>query len=110
MTNIKNLMQQAQQMKHKMQEKMEEMERKLEALEIEGQSGGGMVKATVNGKSCLLRLKVDPGLMTGDDVEMMEDLIVAAVNTARSTAEKISSDEAAKFPGGLGLPTGRPCN
>lgn len=105
MTNMQHLMKQAQQMQKKMQEQMEAMETKLKAMEIEGQAGGGIVKTLVDGKSRLLSIKIDKSLVA-DDIDMMEDLIVAAVNDAREKAEKMTAEETAKITGGLNLPGG----
>ncbi len=104
MTNIKNIMKQAQQM----QEKMMEAQEKLTELSVDGSSGGGMVTATVNGKSELQKLKLDPSIVDADDVEMLEDLIVAAVSDARSRAETLAADEMAKVTGGMSLPGNLP--
>src|SRR3546814_9926416 len=76
-------------MKHAqaMEAKMAEVQEKLGQLEVTGQSGAGMVKATLNGKSELRGLKIDPSLVDPSEVEVMEDLIVAAVNDAKAKVE-----------------------
>jgi DNA-binding YbaB/EbfC family protein len=102
MTNIGRLMKQAQEM----QSKMAEMQAKLEAVEISGVSGGGMVTATLNGKGELRGIKIDPSLANPDDIEMLEDLIVAAVNDAKTRVDAHASEEMQKLTGGLQLPPG----
>ena len=83
MTNIARLMKQAQEM----QSKMAEMQAKLEAVEISGAAGGGMVTATLNGKGDLRGIKIDPALIVPADIEVLEDLIVAAVNDAKTRVD-----------------------
>ncbi len=102
MKNLGNLMKQAQQM----QSKMAEMQAKLGDLEVGGAAGGGMVQVTVNGKGEMRRLKIDPSLCTADDVEVLEDLIVAAFNDAKGKVEGLMQDEMQKLTGGLNLPAG----
>ncbi|MGE5516476.1 MAG: YbaB/EbfC family nucleoid-associated protein [Bacteroidota bacterium] len=102
MKNLGNLMKQAQQM----QTKMAEMQAKLGELEVTGASGGGMLKVTLNGKSEMKGIKIDPSLVAPDDVEMLEDLIIAAFNDAKAKAEAAMQDEMSKVTGGLNLPAG----
>lgn len=102
MKNLGNLMKQAQQM----QSKMAEMQAKLGELEVTGASGGGMLKVTLNGKFELKGIKIDPSLVTPDDVEVLEDLIVAAFNDAKGKAEAAMQEEMQKVTGGLNLPAG----
>lgn len=102
MKNLGNLMKQAQMM----QTKMAEMQAKLADIETGGASGGGMVQAVVNGKGDLRKITIDPTLLAPDDVEMLEDLIVAAVNDAKSKAEALAQTEMQKLTGGLNLPAG----
>jgi hypothetical protein len=102
MKNLGQMMKQAQ----AMQAKMAEMQEKLGQLEVTGQSGAGMVKATLNGKSELRRLKIDPSLVDPTEVEVMEDLIVAAVNDAKLKVEAAVAEEMKQVTGGLDLPPG----
>ncbi len=102
MTNIGRLMKQAQEM----QSKMAEMQAKLEAVEISGASGGGLVTAPLNGKGDLRGVKIDPALVDPDDVEVLEDLIVAAVNDAKARVDAHANEEMQKLTGGLQLPPG----
>lgn len=102
MKNLGNLMKQAQQM----QAKMADMQAKLGEMEVDGAAGGGMVKVTVTGKGEARRIKIDPSLVVPDDVEMLEDLIVAAFNDARSKADSMMQSEMSKLTAGLPLPPG----
>ena len=94
--NFQNIMKQAK----NVQEKLEATQAELEKLEIKGQAGGGMIVAMVNGKQELLSLKIDPEILT-DDVEMVEDLIVAAVNQGLSKAGKESQKRMSGISGSM---------
>jgi DNA-binding YbaB/EbfC family protein len=100
--NIAGMMKQVQEM----QGKMAEMQKHLAEAEVEGQAGGGMVKATMNGKGELKKIKIDPKLAVPADIEMLEDLIVAACSDARQKAETYMASETEKVMGGLQLPPG----
>ena len=102
MKNLAGLMKQAQQM----QSKMEEMQSKLQTLEVEGVAGAGLVAVTLNGKGELRRVKIDPKLADPSDIEMLEDLIVAAHRDAKTKIEAMTQDEMQKVTGGLQLPPG----
>ncbi len=102
MKNIGRLMQQAQEM----QAKMAEMQERLADIEVSGGAGGGMVTATLNGKGELRRLKIDPSLAEPAEVEVLEDLVVAAVNDAKAKVEVHVAEEMQKITGGLELPPG----
>ncbi|MBM3481098.1 MAG: YbaB/EbfC family nucleoid-associated protein [Alphaproteobacteria bacterium] len=102
MKNLGNLMKQAQ----AMQEKMAEMQARLAEMEVEGQAGAGMVRAVVNGKGEVKRIRIEPGVVDPQDVGMLEDLVVAACNDARAKADAMSAEETQKLMGGLGLPPG----
>ncbi len=102
MKNLGNLMKQAQQM----QSKMAEMQEKLAALEVTGQSGGGMVVATLGGKGDVRRVKIDKSLVDPNDVEVLEDLLVAALNDARAKVDAVSAEQMREMTGGLNLPPG----
>jgi DNA-binding YbaB/EbfC family protein len=102
MKNIGQLMKQAQQM----QSKMAEMQAKLAEAEMSGAAGGGMVRITVNGKGDMKKISIDPSLLTPDDREVVEDLIVAAFNDAKVKVEAFTQDEMGKLTGGLNLPPG----
>jgi len=94
--NFQNILKQARQI----QDKLEAAQAELEKLEIEGQAGGGMVVAMVNGKQELLSIKIDPEILE-EDVEMVEDLIVAAVNQAMRKAGEESQKRLSAVSGGM---------
>jgi DNA-binding YbaB/EbfC family protein len=96
-----NLMKQAQQM----QENMKVMQDQLAKMEIEGQSGAGMVKVIMTCRYDVKRVSIDDSLI-GDDKEMLEDLLTAAVNDAVRRVESISQEKMAGFTSGMGLPPG----
>lgn len=101
--NMNNLMKQAQ----KMQKQMQEMQEDLDNQMFEASSGGGVVMAQVTGKKELKKLTIDPEAVDPDDVEMLEDLIVAAINEAMRIADEKVNDQMSKLTGGLGgLPGG----
>ena len=100
--NMQKLMQQAQ----KMQAKMATMQEELAQRTVDGTAGGGMVKATCNGQRDLLGITIDPEVIDPDDIEMLEDLIVAAVNDAMRAATEMAAAEMQKITGGMGLPPG----
>lgn len=102
MKNLGELMKQAQEM----QARMTEMQAQLENLEVTGTAGGGMVSAVLSGKGALKKVSIDPSLLDPSDVEVIEDLIVAAHNDAKSRLEERVSEEMAKITGGLPLPPG----
>jgi DNA-binding YbaB/EbfC family protein len=89
-----------------MQTRLKEMQEELARAEIEGQSGGGLVRATVDGKGELKRVQIDPSLMKSDEVEILEDLIVAAAADARAKADSAMQAKMADLTGGLPLPPG----
>lgn len=99
MKDISQLMRQAQQM----QAKIAEAQKKLEAMEVEGTAGGGMVKLRITGKSALLGVSIDPSLMVADEREILEDLIKAAHDDARRKLEDAQGDEMKGLSGGLGI-------
>ena len=96
--NMNNLMKQAQ----KMQRQMEENQKALEEKEYTAAAGGGAVEVTVSGKKELTKVKIDPEAVDPDDVEMLEDMIMAAVNQALRQQEEDSAERMSKLTGGLG--------
>lgn len=102
MKNLGQMMKQAQEM----QQSMTDLQARMDAMDIDGASGGGMVTATVSGKGELRRLEISPGLLVPEEKEILEDLIVAAVNDARAKAERLMQEETGKLMGGLQLPPG----
>jgi nucleoid-associated protein EbfC len=102
MKNLGQMMKQAQQM----QARMAEMQAQLDEVEMTGVAGGGMVQATLSGKGELRRVKIDKTLMDPNEVEVLEDLVVAAFNDGRAKVEAHVQAEMAKLTGGLELPPG----
>jgi hypothetical protein len=102
MKNLGNMLKEAQ----KLQGKMADMQAKLAETEISGAAGGGMIKVTVNGKGEMRSIKIDPSLVDKDEVEVLEDLIVAAFNDAKTRLEAHLQEEMSKMTGGLNLPPG----
>ena len=96
--NMANLMKQAQ----RMQRQMEEGQKELETKEFSAKAGGGAVEATVNGKKELVKIALSQEAVDPDDVEMLEDLVMAAVNEALRKADEASAASMAKLTGGLG--------
>ncbi len=96
--NMNNLMKQAQ----KMQRQMEETTKELEEKEVTATAGGGAVEVTVSGKKEVVKVKLSEEVVDPDDIEMLEDLIVAATNEALRKMEEISQQSMAKITGGLG--------
>jgi nucleoid-associated protein EbfC len=102
MKNLADIMKQAGQM----QARMAEMQARLEATTIEGQSGGGLVKVKMTGKSVVTGLDIDPSLLKADEKEILEDLIIAALADAKNKAENIMAAEMKTVTGGMPLPPG----
>lgn len=98
--NMQQLARQAQ----KLQQQMTKMQEEIEAREFEASAGGGMATARVNGKRELLSLTIKPEAVDPDDVEMLQDLVVAAVNEALREASETMEREMGKMTGGLGMP------
>ena len=94
-----NMIKQAQ----KMQQQMLQMQQEMETREYEATAGGGMVTAAVNGKHELLRLTIDPEAVDPEDVEMLQDMVIAAVNEAMRKADSEASANMSKLTGGLNL-------
>lgn len=102
MKNLGQMMKQAQQM----QSRMAEMQAALDQVEITGSAGGGMVTVTLSGKGEFRKVKIDPKLVDPSDVEVLEDLIVAAGNDARQKVEAHVAEKMKELTGGLSLPAG----
>ena len=96
--NMANLMKQAQ----KMQRQMEEQAKEMETKEFTATAGGGAVEVTISGTKKVLKVKLDEEAVDPDDVEMLEDLIVAAVNEAMDKVDEVSASAMSKFTGGMG--------
>jgi DNA-binding YbaB/EbfC family protein len=102
MVDIMGMMKQAQEMQAKLQDAQEELSR----LEVEGQSGGGMVRITLSGKGEMKAVHLDPSLLTPADKEMAEDLIMAAYADARTKADRAAAEKMQSLTTGLPLPPG----
>ena len=102
MKNLGQMMKQAQEM----QARMAELQAKLEAVELSGAAGGGMVQVTLNGKGEMKQLKIDKTLVDPNETEVLEDLILAAFNDAKQRVEAHMAEEMSKLTGGLKLPPG----
>jgi DNA-binding YbaB/EbfC family protein len=85
---------------------MADAQKKVETLEGEGTSGGGLVKITIDGKNNVKSVKIDESLISKDDIEILEDLILAAFNDGKEKIQKKISDEMSSITGGLQLPPG----
>lgn len=102
MKNIGNMLKEAQ----KLQTRMAEMQQRLSETEMDGAAGGGLVTVTLNGKGEMRRIKIDRSLADPDEMEMLEDLVVAATNDAKGKIEAHLQQEMQKVAGGLPLPEG----
>ncbi|KUG23664.1 hypothetical protein ASZ90_006551 [hydrocarbon metagenome] len=100
MQNFNTIMKQAK----KMQERMANMQKELETKTVEAQAGGGMVSVVVNGKYELVSMKIEKDVVNPEDIEMLQDLIAAAVNEGIRKAQEMASSEMAKITGGLNIP------
>lgn len=96
--NMQKLMKQAQ----KMQNDMARTQEELKNLQVEGVSGGGMVKVVANGAQEVLSISIDPQIVDPEDVEMLEDLVLAAIKDALTASHEMASQEMAKVTGGMG--------
>ena len=100
--NIQKMLKQAQDM----QNKIAELQKKLEAEETDGASGGGMINVTLNGKGEMRKLSIDVKLIDPSEKEVLEDLIIAAFNDAKAKVESSFADQMGKISSGMGLPPG----
>ncbi len=98
--NMNNLLKQAQ----KMQEDMQKQQEELESKELEASVGGGAVVVKVNGKKEVLEIKIKPEVVDPDDVEMLEDLVISAVNQALRDIDEMQKSQMSKLTGGMNLP------
>ena len=102
MKNLGQMMKQVQDL----QDKMQTMQEQVQAMEISGSSGAGMVNVTMNGKGQMRAIKLDPSIVDPSDTEVLEDLIIAAVNDAHTKVDQTMAEEMQKLTGGLPLPAG----
>jgi DNA-binding YbaB/EbfC family protein len=102
MPDLLGMMKQAKQL----QEKMQNLQQEVAALEATGSSGAGLVTVTVDGKGGMKSVKIDPSLAKPEEIEVLEDLIIAAANDARGKAESLAAEKMQQLTAGLGLPPG----
>jgi nucleoid-associated protein EbfC len=102
MKNLADLMKQAGQM----QARMADMQKKLETMIVEGQSGGGMVRVKMSGKSVVTAIEIDPSLLKPEEKEIIEDLLIAALSEAKGKAEALMAEEMKVVTGGMPMPPG----
>lgn len=100
MKGMGNIMKQAQ----KLQSKMAKLQEELAEKTVEATAGGGMIKAVANGKQQILSIHIEQEVVDPDDVEMLEDLVLAAVNDALSRAQEMVAEEMSKLTGGMNIP------
>ncbi len=100
MQNFNTIMKQAK----KMQERMATLQKELETKTVEAQAGGGMVRVVVNGKYEIVSLKIEKEVVNPEDIEMLQDLVAAAINEGIRKAQEMSASEMSKITGGLNIP------
>lgn len=106
MKSMEEMLQAAQQAAETIQKQMNEAQAKLDSLEVEGVSGGGLVKIRCTAKGRMLGVSIDDSLMVLEDKQVLEDLVTAAFNDARGKADQVANQEMGQMQQGLGLPPG----
>ena len=106
MKSMEEMIQAAQQAAETIQRQMAEAQGKLEAIEVEGASGGGLVKIRCTAKGRVIGVAIDDSLIQPGEKQMLEDLVAAAFNDARAKADQVSGEEMTRMKSGLGLPPG----
>ncbi len=106
MENMEEMMKAAQEAAQKIQQQMQDAQVKLDSIEVEGSSGGGLVKIRASAKGRILGVSIDDSLMVKEDKQILEDLVTAAFNDCRDKADRASAEEMQKMQSGLGLPPG----
>ena len=106
MKSMEEMLKAAQQAAETIQKQMNEAQSKLDQIEVEGASGGGLVKIRCSAKGRIIGVAIDDSLMVPSEKQMLEDLIAAAFNDARVKADAVSNDEMQRVQGGMGLPPG----
>lgn len=106
MKDMEEMMKAAQQAAQTVQQQMQDAQSKLEAIEVEGVSGGGMVKIRASAKGRIIAVNIDDSLMDLNEKQMLEDLVAAAINDARAKADRAGEAEMSKMTQGLQLPPG----
>ena len=95
-----DMMKQVQQM----QQKMADMQKQLEEMVVEGSAGGGVVRVIANGKNEIMKITIDPEVVNKDDIEMLQDLVLAAVNQAHEKSQALQAEQMSSITGGLNIP------
>lgn len=106
MKSMEEMMKAAQEAAQNVQIQMEEAQKKLDSLEVEGQSGGGLVSVKATAKGRILGVSIDESLMKPEEKGILEDLVAAAFNDARDKADSVSNEEMSKMTSGMQLPPG----
>ncbi len=106
MKSMEDMIKAAQQAAETIQKQMDDSQSKLDAIEVEGAAGGGLVKVKASAKGRIIAVTIDESLLAPSEKTMVEDLVAAAFNDARAKADKVSSDELGKISSGMGLPPG----
>ncbi len=106
MKSMEEMLKAAQQAAETIQKQMTETQAKLDSIEVEGAAGGGLVKIRCSAKGRVIGVAIDDGLIVPADKQMLEDLIAAAFNDARTKADEVAGAEMAKAQQGMGLPPG----
>lgn len=106
MKSMEEMLKAAQQAAETIQKQMSEMQGKLDAMEVEGLAGGGLVRIRATAKGRIIGVAIDDSLMDKAEKGILEDLIAAAFNDARAKADQVSNAEMTKMQGGMGLPPG----
>lgn len=104
--NMEEMMQKAQEAAQLIQKQMTDAQAKLDTIEVEGVAGGGLVKVRCTAKGRVLGVAIDDSLVTGEDKQMLEDLVAAAFNDARNRADQAAGQEMQSIQQGMGLPPG----
>ncbi len=106
MKSMEEMMQAAQKAAETIQTQMNDMQVKLDNIEVEGQSGGGLVKVRASAKGRIKSVSIDDSLMKPEEKQMVEDLVTAAFNDARDKADRVSAEQMKEMQSGMGLPPG----
>ena len=106
MKSMEEMIAAAQEAAGKIQQQMDEAQAKLDSIEVEGSAGGGMVKVRATAKGRIIGVSIDDGLMVAEEKQMLEDLVAAAFNDARTKADAKANEQMAEMQSGLGLPPG----
>ncbi|VAV98529.1 Nucleoid-associated protein YaaK [hydrothermal vent metagenome] len=106
MKSMEEMIKAAQEAAQTVQSQMEDAQAKLESIEVEGKSGGGLVSVKATAKGRILRVQIDDSLMKAEEKSILEDLVAAAFNDARDRADQVSNEEMGKMTSGMQLPPG----